>query len=49
MPDGYFIRDKALNCDLFELGVKPLRLMAGTRIPNCFVYCAQWMVAATAA
>ena len=29
MPDGYFIRDKALNCDLFELGVKPLRLMAG--------------------
>ena len=29
MPHGYFIRDKALNCDLFELGVKPLRLMAG--------------------
>jgi len=47
--NGYFIRDKALNCDLFELGVKPLRLMAGTRIPDCFVYCAQWMVAATAA
>ena len=29
MPHGYFIWDKALNCDLFELGVKPLRLMAG--------------------
>jgi hypothetical protein len=49
MLHGYFIRDKALNCDLFELGVKPLRLMAGTRSPDCFVYCAQWMAAATAA
>ena len=49
MLHGYFIRDKALNCDLFELGVKPLRLMAGTRSPDCFVYCAQWTMVATAA
>ena len=49
MLQGYSKQRKARNCDLFKLGLNPLGLLAETRIPGCFVNCAQWtMVGITA-